>query len=122
MRQAFCLMALGSALLVFAPGAGAKTMPGSPPFRVVIVNSLGPAQLRQLGARGAVGLLVPEVGPTTNRRQALAALVRGAEVNARLGGVPAGPPLISPSSAVRVPPETSPEIVVSLPPRGAPQA
>lgn len=122
MGRASLLAGLASALFVLAPAAGAKTMPGSPPFRVVIVDSLGPAQLRQLAGRGALGLLVPEVGPTTNRRQALASLVRGAEVNARLGGVPNGPPLISPSSALRVPPETSPEIVVSLPPRGAPRA
>ena len=96
-------------------------MPGSPPFRVVVVDSLGQSQFRKLADRGAVGLLVPEVGPTTNRRQALAALLRGAEVNARLGGVPPGPPLLSASSASGAP-ATDGVIVVSLPPRGPPQA
>jgi hypothetical protein len=100
-------------------------MPGSPPFRVVIVDSLKPRQFQQLAARGAAGLLVPEVGPTTNRRQAVAALVRGAEVNARLGGIPAGPPLlfvshVSHVSALQV--AQGGLIVVSLPPRGAPRA
>src|SRR4030088_2526783 len=119
MRRTFLLAVLCSLLVSTAP-ASARSMPGPPPFRVVIIDSLGPTQLRQLAARGAVGLLVPEVGPTTNRRQALAALVRGAEVNARLGGVPAGPPRIFPSSASQIPAQSTGVILVSLPPRGAP--
>src|SRR5207245_6566079 len=47
-----------------------------------------------LAERGAVGLLRPGYGPTTNRHRALAELVRGTEVNARLGGVPKGKPVI----------------------------
>lgn len=122
MRRASFLAVLCSVLLVSTVPAGAKSMPASTPFRVVIVDSLGPTQLRQLAARGAVGLLVPEVGPTTNRRQALAALVRGAEVNARLGGVPTGPPRISSSNASDIPAKSAGVILVTLPPRGAPQA
>jgi hypothetical protein len=122
MRRLSFLTALCAALLLSSVPAGARTMPASPPFRVVIVDSLSPSQFRQLAARGAAGLLVPEVGPTTNRRQAVAALVRGAEVNARLGGVPTGPPLLFPSHAALVPAAADGLIVVSLPPRGAPQA
>jgi hypothetical protein len=123
-RQLF-LAILSVLLLVPAASATAKTMPGSPPFRVVIVDSLAPSQFRTLAGRGASGLLVPEIGPTTNRRQAVAALVRGAEVNARLGGVPLGPPLLFPSyvthgSAALA--ALDDVIVVSLPPRGLPRA
>ena len=57
------------------------------------------ATFAQLAQRGAVGLLRPSYGPTTNRRRALAELVRGTEVNARLGGVPAGKPLINTNKA-----------------------
>jgi hypothetical protein len=121
MRRISLLAALcASALLPAA--ALAKTMPGSPPFRVVVVDSIGPSQFRKLADLGAVGLLVPEVGPTTNRRQALAALVRGAEVNARLGGVPPGPPLLAASHVATAPETTDDVIVVSLPPRGAVRA
>src|ERR1700704_6038277 len=124
MRRLFFLVLLEVVLMAPAASATAKTMPASPPFRVVIVDSLDASQFRQLAGRGASGLLVPGVGPTTNRRQSLAALVRGAEVNARLGGIPAGHPLLSPShvshvSSVLASPEDV--IVVSLPPRGAPQ-
>ena len=76
---------------------GARTAPAQPPFRVLVVDHLSPSQLRHLAGRGAVGLLVPGVGATVNRRQALAAMIRGAQVNARLGGVPSGPPLLAPS-------------------------
>jgi hypothetical protein len=124
MRRRFFLVLLGVVLTAPAASATAKTMPASPPFRVVIVDSLDASQFRQLAGRGASGLLVPGVGPTTNRRQSVAALVRGAEVNARLGGIPVGHPLLSPShvshaSSVLASPEDM--IVVSLPPRGAPQ-
>ncbi len=125
MRRLFFVALLGGLLTAPVASATAKTMPGSPPFRVVIVDSLNVSQFRQLAERGASGLLVPGVGPTTNRRQAVAALVRGAEVNARLGGIPAGDPLLSPShvshvSSVLASPEDM--IIVSLPPRGAPQS
>ena len=85
----------------------------------MIVPSLPFSELRQLSREGAVGLLVPGVGPTTNRRQALASLVRGELENARLGGVPKGRVLIS-TSAANIIPRRRPLIVVSLPPRGRP--
>ena len=113
------LLVLG-ALLLAAP-AGAKTVPGSPPFRVLIYDHLSPSYVRHLAKRGAVGLLVPGVGPTTNRRQALAEMLRGAEVNAHLGGVPRGPRLIGASLATGIPSGCC-FIVVQLPPRGTPAA
>jgi len=122
MRWSILLAALCTGFLLSTAPAGAKPTPGSPRLRVIIVDSLGPTQFRHLAARGAVGLLVPGVGPTTNRRQALAALVRGAEVNAHLGGVPTGPRLLSASRASRVPATSFGAIVVALPPPGVPQA
>ena len=108
-------------VLVSGAPAGARTAPAQPPFRVLVVDHLSPSQLRHLAGRGAVGLLVPGVGATVNRRQALAAMIRGAQVNARLGGVPSGPPLLAPSFSTGTP--TAPGvIVVTLPPRGSPQA
>ncbi|HEY5058618.1 MAG TPA: hypothetical protein VII51_06340 [Gaiellaceae bacterium] len=106
-------------LLAAAPAA-ARTVPGSPPFRVLIFNHLSQSQFDSLAARGAVGLLVPGVGPTTNRRQALAELERGAEVNARLGGVPTGPRLIPRPSLATGTPTGCCFVIVELPPRGAP--
>ena len=64
MRRPFVLALLSVALLLPAASATAKTMPASPPFRVVVVDSLDMSQFRVLARRGASGLLVPEVGPT----------------------------------------------------------
>ena len=105
--------------LLTAPVVGAHTVPGSPPFRVVIVDHLNTRDLRHLAKHGAVGLLVPGVGPTTNFRQALAQLVRGAEKNAHLGGVPSGPRLLSAAEVTGLP-SASRLIVVTMPPKGPP--
>jgi hypothetical protein len=118
-RLSLVLLVVLAGLLPAAPAA-AKTIPGSAPFRVVIVDHLSPVQLRHMAARGAaVGLLVPGTGPTTNLRQALAQLVRGARVNAQLGGVPSGPPLIS-TARVTGTPTGARMIVVEMPPKGPP--
>jgi hypothetical protein len=107
-------------LLAFAAApAEAKTVPGSPPFRVVILDHITGWQLRDFARHGAVGLLVPGAGPTTNRRQALAQLVRGRQMNAHLGGVPQGPRLLSTNAATGTPSRAR-TIVVTLPPKGAP--
>ncbi|HEY8706157.1 MAG TPA: hypothetical protein VIL98_15495 [Gaiellaceae bacterium] len=106
--------------LAGAAPVGAKTVPGSPPFRVLIVDHLSPSQLRHMAVHGAVGLLVPGAGPTTNRRQALAQLVRGAQMNAHLGGVPSGPTLISTALATGTPTGMR-TIVVAMPPKGPPE-
>jgi hypothetical protein len=117
-RLPLVLLVVLLGLAVAAP-AGAKTVPGSPPFRVVYVDHLSPAQLRHMAVRGAVGLLVPGAGPTTNRRQALAQLLRGAQMNAHLGGVPSGPRLISAALVTGTPTGTR-TIVVAMPPKGPP--
>ncbi len=119
-RLSFVLLVVLLGLALAVP-AGAKTIPGSPPFRVVIVDHLSPAQLRHMSLHGAVGLLVPGAGPTTNRRQALAQLVRGAQMNAHLGGVPSGPRLIS-TALVTGTPTGMRTIVVAMPPKGPPAA
>jgi len=105
----------------FAAPAVAKTVPGSPPFRVVVLDHISGWQLRDFARHGAVGLLVPGAGPTTNRRQALAQLVRGRTENAHLGGVPTGPALLSTSAATGTP-SSERLIVVTLPPKGVPIA
>ncbi|HTZ07120.1 MAG TPA: hypothetical protein VMB53_15395 [Gaiellaceae bacterium] len=107
------------AVLVAAGTAQARTVPSQPPFRVLVFDHLTQSQYHYLAKRGAVGLLVPGVGPTTNRRQALAEMLRGSEVNARLGGVPSGPRLITASAASGYPTGCC-FIVVELPPKGAP--
>ena len=88
-RLLTAIAAAFAGLLLSGAPASARTAPGQPLFRVLVVDHLSPSQLRHLASRGAVGLLVPGVGATINRRQALAAMLRGAQVNARLGGVPA---------------------------------
>ena len=83
-----------------APGdASARLRPPGAPFRVIVVDHISDATFASSPQRGAVGLMRPGYGPTTNRRRALAELVRGAEVNARLGGVPNGKPLIDVNKA-----------------------
>ena len=110
----FSLIALAG--IIPAAPAAAKTVPASPPFRVVILDHMAGWQLRQFARHGAVGLLVPGAGPTTNRRQALAQLVRGRQQNAHLGGVPSGPPILSANSATGTPSHTR-TIIVTLPPK-----
>ena len=113
----FSLIALAG--IIPAAPAAAKTVPGSPPFRVIILDHMAGWQLRQFARHGAVGLLVPGTGPTTNRRQALAQLVRGVRQVSYLGGVPTGPRLLTATAATGTPsrPRT---IIVTLPPKGAP--
>jgi hypothetical protein len=108
------------AVALAAPGAAsARQNPTGENFRVVVLDRISDATFATLAERGAVGLLRPSYGPTTNRRRALAELVRGTEVSARLGGVPKGRPLIDAQKA-SVFPNCRMCIVVQLPPRGAP--
>ncbi|MFL5959802.1 MAG: hypothetical protein ACJ75G_06020 [Gaiellaceae bacterium] len=114
------LAAVGVALVT--PGsAAARVTPRGEYFQVVVLDRISDATFASLAKRGAVGLLRPAYGPTTNRRQALAELVRGAEVSARLGGVPAGKPLIDVRKA-GVFPNCHLCIVLQLPPRGSPRS
>src|SRR5438067_5750536 len=118
------LLAILAAVFVAlaAPGpAAARQNPPDADFHVYILGKISDATFVELAHRGAVGLLRPGYGPTTNRRRALAELVRGAEVNARLGGVPKGKPLIDANKA-SVFPNCHMCIVLQLPPRGAPSS
>jgi hypothetical protein len=110
---------VAAAALSTASPAGAHTVPGSPPFRVIILDHMAGWQLRHFAKHGAVGLLMPGVGPTTNFRQALSQLVRGEEENAHLGGVPRGPRFLTANLVTGTPSGTR-IIVVTLPPRGDP--
>jgi hypothetical protein len=114
------LLAVCVALAVPGTASARNQQPGAP-FSVVVVGRMSDATFKLLAERGAVGLVRPGYGPTTNRRRALAELVRGTEVNARLGGVPTGKPLIN-ANKVRVFPNCKMCIVVKLPPRGSPSA
>lgn len=116
------LVAVTAALVV--PGAASARMtPRGSPWRVVVLDRITDQTWSVLASRGAVGLLRPGFGPTTNRRRALAELVRGAEVNARLGGVPPGKPLINTDkgTGARIP-NCRMCVVVQMPARGAPIA
>src|ERR1700739_2369267 len=67
-----------------APGqAAAREVPLGSRWRVLVLTKIDDATFAALARRGAVGLLRPGAGPTASRRQALAELVRGAEVKAR---------------------------------------
>jgi hypothetical protein len=113
---------LSAGVALAAPGtASARQTPPGEIRHVVIVDRMSDATFALLARRGAVGLMRPGYGPTTNRRRALAELVRGSEVNARLGGVPKGKPLINTNKA-EVFPNCKTCIVVQLPPRGRPIA
>jgi hypothetical protein len=115
---------LSVAVALAAPGSAfARQTPRGegPRSGVVVVDRMSDATFRLLSRRGAVGLLRPGYGPTTNRRRALAELVRGTEVNARLGGVPRGRPLLNVHNAT-VYTNCRQCIVVQLPPRGRPMA
>ena len=119
---ALLAIVLSAVVALAAPGtASARNTPSAPRLYggVVIVDRMSDATFAKLAHLGAVGLMRPGYGPTTNRRRALAELVRGTEVNARLGGVPAGKPLINTNKA-NVFPNCKTCIVVQLPPRGGP--
>lgn len=122
----FALLAVVASvgIVLAAPGtAGARLSPRGTGLQagVVVVDRISDGTFATLARRGAVGLLRAGYGPTTNRRRALAELVRGTEVNARLGGVPKGRPLLNTNKA-SVYPNCRSCIVVQLPPRGAPTA
>jgi hypothetical protein len=112
---------LAAVVALATPGTAAAhpTPIGEGVQHVVVVDRMSGATFRLLAERGAVGLLRPGYGPTTNRRRALAELVRGTETNARLGGVPKGKPQLNVHNAA-VYPNCKVCIVVQLPPRGAP--
>jgi hypothetical protein len=91
------LLAVASVALIAlaSPGAASARMsPQGAQFRVIIVDRMSDGAFAAFARRGAVGLMRPGFGPTTSHRSALAELVRGAEVNSHIGGMPPGKPLI----------------------------
>ncbi len=100
-----------------AAGPSVGAAPHRPHFHVVVVDRFTADDLRALSKRGAVGLLVPGVGSLTSRRNALAALVRGTDLNPYLSARPVGRSLLDVSHAQTVPAGTG-LIVVALPPPG----
>jgi hypothetical protein len=105
-----------------APGpAAARLTPRGEYFQVFVLDRISDKTFASLAERGAVGLLRAGYGPTTNRKGALAELVRGAASTARLGRIPQGKPLIDVTKA-SVFPNCHQCIVLQLPPRGAPTA
>jgi len=113
------VLAAASVALSTPSAASARVTPLGEYFQVVVLDRISDATFASLAQRGAVGLVRPSYGPTTSRRRALAELVRGAEVSARLGGVPKGKPLIDVAKA-SVYPNCRKCIVLQLPPRGEP--
>jgi hypothetical protein len=83
-------MAAGIALAVAAPASAAPVEPTD----VLAVPGLGLGDLDALAQVGAVGLVVPDAGPTTSQARAIASLARGEVVNSLRGTGPAGAPLI----------------------------
>ena len=104
------VLALAAALVCASPALAA------PPYTVVATD--GDLDLEALANGAAVGLLVPDAGPTTSERRARAALVRGEVVNSLREERLSGPPLIELSRSGT---PGTPILVVQLP-RGGPQA
>lgn len=86
-------------------------------FRVFVVPNISDRQLAGLARRGAVGLMTPGAGSKTNRRYAVASLVRGVNVSPYLNTVSPGPVLLALSHASHLP-RASGVIILTLPPRG----
>jgi hypothetical protein len=115
-RRLVLLAAL--ALLACAPAAAAEPQR----FQVVVVapggRELAELTLDELeDVPGAVGLLVPDAGPTTSRHRAVASLLRGERRNSLRGDPPAGPPLVE-ISRLGEPAGSRGRIVLALPARG----
>jgi hypothetical protein len=75
--------------LLLAEHAGAQTSSDftghhTQIFRVVVVDDLTTSDLPQLSHYGAVGLVVPNAGPSTSAADAFAGMVRGILYNTRL--------------------------------------
>jgi hypothetical protein len=88
-----------------------------PHFRVVVVDRISASDLKALADRGAVGLLVPGAGAVTNRRYAIASLVRGLNVNPYLKTIPKSRPLLHVEHASSIPTRGR-AIILALPPSG----
>jgi hypothetical protein len=112
------LLVLCAAALLAAPAASAGTSSDftghhTQVFTVVVVPGLGLGDLPQLATEGAVGLLVPNAGPSTSQADAFAGMVRGILYNTRLP-FPHDTVLIHVRQSAVIP-SHGPAIVVGLP-------
>ena len=114
-------VALATVAALALPGiASARMNPPGARFNVVFVDHMSDGLFATLARHGAVGVMRPGFGPTTSYRSAYAELIRGAEVNSRIGGTPPGKPLIGAEEVSAAQAATCrPCIVTQLPPRGA---
>jgi hypothetical protein len=101
-------------LIALVLGLFLATGAESGPLPIVVVPGLQLADLTRLEKRGAVGLLVPAKGPTTDFTSAWAALERGSARNSRLGGLPRAPVRVRATVRARIP-AVGPFIVLGLP-------
>lgn len=113
-------VAFAAAVAVVAPGtASARVTPIGARWHVIVVKRMSDRTFAALARHGAVGLVRPGYGPTTSWDRAVAELVRGAETNARLDGIPPGNALIGFTTETGT---TTPHcrmcIVLQGPPRG----
>lgn len=125
MRTVLILGALGASIAWTAtaaarpdPGTAVQSFRARPHhLRVFVVPNITDGQLAGLARRGAVGLMAAGVGSKTNRRYAVASLVRGMNVNPYLHQFPTSAVLFGLSHASRLP-RSSGVIIVTLPPKG----
>jgi hypothetical protein len=106
--------------LLLAEHAGAQTSSDftghhTQIFRVVVVDGLSTADLPQLSLFGAVGLVVPNAGPSTSAADAFAGMVRGILYNTRLAWPHKDGVLIHVQKTSQIP-LSGPVIVIGLPP------
>jgi hypothetical protein len=87
-RKSVVLLVGWLAFLALAPAAS-----GAVP-RVVAVPGLSLDALDELATEGAVGLVVPDAGPSTSEARAVASLERGEVVNSLRGDPPSGRRLV----------------------------
>ena len=120
MKAVRALVVVCALALLLAEHAGAQTSSDFAGhhrqiFRVVVVRDLSIADLPQLAAAGAVGLVVPNAGPRTSEADAFAGMVRGVLYNTRLAWPRADVVLIHVDKARSIP-LGGPAIVIGLPP------
>ncbi len=119
-RLVLLLAVAVAAVAAVAPGtASARVTPIGAPWHVIVVKQMSDRTFVALARHGAVGLMRPSYGPTTSWDRAVAELVRGAETNARLGGIPPGQALIGfTTESGATTPHCRMCIVLQLPPHG----
>ena len=104
-----------AAALALAPATAAGEV--GAPNRVVAVPGLAAAEVARLARLGAVGLVVPDAGPTTSQARAVRALARGEVVNS-LRGRPADGHVLVRVEVVATPTDRDDRLRVGVPKGG----